>query len=136
VLPGNSHRVFPPPPHLVLALEADREAPLHARRAVQALMTGVAPLRLIQDVLLMTSELVSNSTALGGGCELSVWYMPNQLATRVEVFDRSELMPVMRNTAPAAEYGGKGLRIVDALASRWGVTPRDHGKAVWFELTA
>jgi hypothetical protein len=29
---------------------------------------------------------------------------------------------------------GRGLAIVDALASAWGVEPRLLGKAVWFDL--
>ena len=29
---------------------------------------------------------------------------------------------------------GRGLLLVDTLATAWGVEPREHGKAVWFEL--
>jgi hypothetical protein len=29
---------------------------------------------------------------------------------------------------------GRGLRIVDALADDWGITPYGAGKTVWFEV--
>jgi hypothetical protein len=30
--------------------------------------------------------------------------------------------------------GGRGLKLVEALAASWGVSPEAQGKAVWFEL--
>ncbi|MFD3976796.1 ATP-binding protein [Streptomyces cyaneofuscatus] len=32
------------------------------------------------------------------------------------------------------ETSGRGLLIVDALAERWGVRPRNPGKTVWAQL--
>ena len=31
---------------------------------------------------------------------------------------------------------GRGIRLVDMLADDWGVYPTDHGKTVWFALSA
>jgi hypothetical protein len=42
-------------------------------------------------------------------------------------------MPV----APDAEdnaTSGRGLRIVQALADHWGITPTADGKTIWFEI--
>ena len=34
----------------------------------------------------------------------------------------------------AALAGGRGLLIVEALATDWGADVHEHGKTVWFEL--
>ena len=54
--------------------------------------------------------------------------------TRVEVInDAPEMIAAIRE--PSGETG-RGLHIVDALATRWGAAVRDRGKVVWFELEA
>jgi two-component sensor histidine kinase len=56
---------------------------------------------------------------------------------RIEVSDaRGERRPVaVSSSAPEAEHG-HGLRIVEALATRWGVSARlPSGKTVWAEIT-
>jgi hypothetical protein len=30
--------------------------------------------------------------------------------------------------------GGRGLKLVEAVAASWGVSPEGQGKSVWFEL--
>ena len=42
-------------------------------------------------------------------------------------------MPELRPAGPD-ETGGRGLMVVDNLASRWGAAVEELGKAVWFEL--
>jgi hypothetical protein len=52
---------------------------------------------------------------------------------RVEVDDESHDVPVC--TRPDGEtQGGRGLLLVDALATDWGSFARDTGKTVWFTL--
>ncbi|QBI52291.1 ATP-binding SpoIIE family protein phosphatase [Streptomonospora litoralis] len=51
----------------------------------------------------------------------------------VEVFDRDLRLPRIRS-AGADDEGGRGLYLVDQLASRWGSRPTPDGKAVWFEV--
>jgi len=52
----------------------------------------------------------------------------------LEVADSYQwLMPELRKPADD-ETSGRGLLIVDALAERWGVRPRDPGKTVWAHL--
>jgi hypothetical protein len=37
--------------------------------------------------------------------------------------------------SPALEdESGRGMRLVDSLARRWGVQPAGTGKCVWFEV--
>ncbi|GLU47453.1 SpoIIE family protein phosphatase [Nocardiopsis ansamitocini] len=51
----------------------------------------------------------------------------------VEVFDHDLRLPRIRK-AGADDEGGRGLYLVDQLASRWGSRPTPEGKAVWFEI--
>lgn len=59
----------------------------------------------------------------GGGLYVGVW-------------DRSRAFPVVRHPGDGDE-GGRGLRLVDALAREWGATlSRAGGKVVWATLAA
>lgn len=51
----------------------------------------------------------------------------------VEVFDNDLRLPRIRSAA-ADDEGGRGLYLVEQLASRWGSRPTPDGKAVWFEM--
>ncbi|ASU60506.1 SpoIIE family protein phosphatase [Nocardiopsis dassonvillei] len=51
----------------------------------------------------------------------------------VEVFDNDLRLPRIRSAA-ADDEGGRGLYLVEQLASRWGARPTPDGKAVWFEM--
>ena len=53
-------------------------------------------------------------------------------AVWVEVFDSDLRLPRIR-TAGETDEGGRGLYLVDQLATRWGSRPTRDGKAVWFE---
>ncbi len=54
-------------------------------------------------------------------------------AVWVEVFDLDLRLPRLR-TARATDEGGRGLYLVEQLATRWGSRPTPEGKAVWFEI--
>jgi serine phosphatase RsbU (regulator of sigma subunit) len=51
----------------------------------------------------------------------------------VEVFDPDLRLPRLRS-ATATDEGGRGLYLVEQLATRWGSRPTPEGKAVWFEI--
>jgi PAS domain S-box-containing protein len=54
-------------------------------------------------------------------------------AVWVEVFDNDLRLPRIRSAGETDE-GGRGLYLVDQLATRWGSRPTRDGKAVWFEM--
>jgi len=82
--------------------------------------------------VLLTSEIVCNALAHGGGwCDLSVTVDRGRL--HVEATDASPALPVLRLPGPR-EPSGRGLLLVDRPATSWGVTPLGSGKTVWFEL--
>jgi serine phosphatase RsbU (regulator of sigma subunit) len=50
-----------------------------------------------------------------------------------EVFDPDLRLPRLRS-ARATDEGGRGLYLIEQLATRWGSRPTPEGKSVWFEL--
>jgi signal transduction histidine kinase len=88
----------------------------------------------LDDVMLAASELVTNAVVHGeGDVVVSVWTVPG---VRVEVADSGPGTPRLLTARGYDDESGRGLFIVDAVASRWGVLPKipGPGKAVWFEV--
>ena len=83
-------------------------------------------------VQLLVSELVTNAV-MHAGSDADVAVILRHDVVRIEVGDRSCDMPVSRRVAPDAR-SGRGLWLVDQLASAWGVQERPGGKIVWFEV--
>ena len=85
----------------------------------------------LTDLQLIVSELVTNSVRYGPGETIEVGIAVAEggsITGEVEDHGRGEV--AMREITD--EGGGFGLRIVDALASRWGV--HEGSTQVWFEL--
>ena len=81
---------------------------------------------------LVTAELVANVVRhVGSAMQLRVVRRPESI--RIELDDASPRVPVRQEPDPEAERG-RGMVIVESLATAWGVEPRDGGKTVWFEL--
>ncbi|MEV0988192.1 ATP-binding protein [Streptomyces sp. NPDC049949] len=83
-----------------------------------------------------TANAVIHGHAAGRDFELKLTLLGGVL--RIEVSDaRRERRPALQpHPDPHADQaeGGRGLRIVDAVAADWGVTDRVIGKTVWAEL--
>ena len=116
---------------LVFDLPAEPAAPSQARTALLALTGAVVP-RMLEDLRLLITELVTNSVRYGPGGTIRV---------TVKVADRNNLFAEVTDNGrdgvveirEAAEGGGGlGLRIVDRMAARWGVY--EGSTNVWFEL--
>ncbi|MEU9619916.1 ATP-binding protein [Streptomyces sp. NPDC048155] len=88
------------------------------------------------DLLLCVSELLTNVIVhLGEGTPVTLRVAGTRSGRiRVEVSDPGRgLWPVPR-TAGGRDESGRGLALVEALASRWGVEQGVHRKTVWCEL--
>ncbi|MQY15661.1 hypothetical protein SRB5_58490 [Streptomyces sp. RB5] len=94
-----------------------------------------APAR-VDDVLLITSELVTNAVRYGGepGDSLTVALVPLTGTVRVEVHDTVRRRPRLRPES-AERQRGRGLWIVETLANQWGMDDRPLGKLVWAVVT-
>jgi PAS domain S-box-containing protein len=68
-----------------------------------------------------------------GGREFTLRLRRGASAVWVEVFDPDLRLPRIRSAGENDE-GGRGLYLVDQLATRWGSRPTHDGKAVWFEI--
>jgi len=114
-------------PTLVLTVTPVPEAVARVRRA---LVRGGLDADLEHTVSLLTSEVVTNSIQHGGaGGEIRVAATLETNFARVEVLDAGEgFDPDVRHSG-----SGFGLRLLDKLASRWGVE-RARGTLVWFEV--
>lgn len=116
----------------VLTLEPSVLAPAKARRAVHEFATAVSPAS-AWTAELLASELVTNAVTHGRG-EVRLVMEYDRRGLAVTVSDDEPAPPVIAES-PSSATGGRGLRLVDVLASDWGVTPDRPGKGVWFRLT-
>jgi anti-sigma regulatory factor (Ser/Thr protein kinase) len=112
----------------VVSLPRSTDAPRQARLLVRDL---VAPEQ-VEDATLLVSELVTNAVKYGPEEEVRLIVQREDRCTRFTVHDLGlGPLPEMRAADDPAP-GGHGLRLVDALADRWGV---ERGSTrVWFEL--
>lgn len=110
-------------------LPATPDAPAAIRAFLRAVLS-FAPGDALSVVELLASELVSN-VVRHVGSPMTVRVGRHGPEVRVEVDDESDRPPVLRSPAPDVP-GGRGLLLVDTLASDWGWSTRDHRKTVWF----
>jgi anti-sigma regulatory factor (Ser/Thr protein kinase) len=122
-------------PSIEVELPRSPSSPTSARQHLASFLAEHGRPHLVPDATLIVSELVANAVMHGRE--------PIRLAAdmtallRVNVFDgdpRTE--PVAMRAINMSVPGGRGLRIVNTLADRWGVTPRADGKVVWADLAA
>lgn len=116
-----------------LRLPPDAGSVRWARRVVAEAAGEALDGERLEDLLLATSEVVTNAVEHGAPpVLLRVAPAPERL--RVEVQDGSPLPPRARDEVAPSEIRGRGLAIVERCTDRWGVEPAADGKAVWFEL--
>lgn len=101
-----------------------------ARRfAVQAL--GGTSAAILDDVVLMVSELATNAVQHA----VTSFYLAVQRGPREIRIEVTDLAGGARALGPQHSNGHHGLRIVDLLSTRWGVSAGpESGKTVWFTL--
>ena len=92
---------------------------------------------LIDDAVLLTSELVTNAV-VHAGTSVHVTCRLFGGAVEIVVLDErpAQLIPDMRHAPadPAERTSGRGLQLPSELASAWGVTYARAVKAVWFRI--
>jgi anti-sigma regulatory factor (Ser/Thr protein kinase) len=86
-----------------------------------------------ETTVLLVSELVTNALRYGQQPMRMIARRADG-AVRVEIYDsRTGEAPRVAHADPEA-VSGRGMVIVDALASRWGWSEFGGSKQVWFEL--
>jgi anti-sigma regulatory factor (Ser/Thr protein kinase) len=116
-----------------LAVEHSAASAAVVRHCIAEDLAGRAvPRDCIEDVVLVTSELFGNAVRHTGDAadRLSVAWDVAPGAVVVRVADPSDELP-HRRPSTDRDAAGRGLAIVAAIASDWGVQRLAHGKQVW-----
>ena len=114
-----------------LTLPADPSSAGAARRFVVERLLNVDE-EIVEAAALLTTELATNAI-LHAATEFAVNVTTDRDRVRIELTDASPVLPVRRDFSTAAGTG-RGLRLVEALAARWGVETEPPGKTVFFEV--
>ena len=119
---------------VIAHLPSNPGAPALARRIVREHSVELSP-ALAEDALLIVDELVTNAVQ-HGQAEITLRLQRHDDGINVGVRDAGESFVPPGPGLPAPDrMGGRGLYMVAALASSWGITPHSGtGKTVWFEL--
>jgi anti-sigma regulatory factor (Ser/Thr protein kinase) len=109
---------------------------VEARRFVRE-SVGPVPRRIVDDAVLLTSELVTNAVRHAGpdaqdAIEVTVSVDPRVL--RITVGDRGPGFDPEEVVRRRSDEGGWGLDLLRRLSSRWNVDRGSAGTDVWFEI--
>ncbi|NWF29248.1 SpoIIE family protein phosphatase [Streptomyces sp. PKU-EA00015] len=109
-----------------------------ARAFVRDTLQGWGHSDVVDDAVVLTSELVTNAV-VHAGTSADVLCLRSEDGVRIEVADRypEREIPIQgsgRHFGSPDRENGRGLLLCAALASRWGVEYTPTHKQVWFQL--
>jgi anti-sigma regulatory factor (Ser/Thr protein kinase) len=86
------------------------------------------------DAALLVTELVANVVDhVRGEADLTLELTLSDTWLRIAVVDGSSIRPVVQELSHERPRG-RGMRMVEAIADRWGAEDHKGGKRVWFDL--
>lgn len=83
----------------------------------------------VNDVELAASELASN-VIRHAQTRFTVAVLSTEERIRLEVSDGNSIIPAVEDLAE----DNRGLRLLSAITTRWGIDPHGDGKTVWAEF--
>ncbi|MEU6545005.1 SpoIIE family protein phosphatase [Streptomyces sp. NPDC046859] len=109
-----------------------------ARSFVRDTLQGWGFADIVDDAVVLTSELVTNAV-VHAGTSADVLCLRSEDGVRIEVADRYPEREIPLQGSPVNmgspdREGGRGLQLCAALAGRWGVDYSPTQKQVWFQL--
>ncbi|MFG2532283.1 SpoIIE family protein phosphatase [Streptomyces sp. NPDC048516] len=109
-----------------------------ARAFVRDTLQGWGCADIVDDAVVLTSELVTNAV-VHAGTAADVLCLRNEDGVRISVADRYPEREIpLQNAGQVVVHpdreGGRGLLLCGALATRWGVEYTAAQKHVWFQL--
>lgn len=119
-----------------LSLAPAPTAPAVARAHLKDLLQD-APADVLEDVLLLTTEVLTNSlrhAPVDVRDRIHLAVHTSEDAVRVEVTDPGTGAIFTPRIAEPHETGGRGLLLLAELSDRWGID-RSQATTVWFELS-
>ncbi|MGO1316902.1 MAG: ATP-binding protein [Cellulomonadaceae bacterium] len=119
-----------------LMIEPELTAIAPARRwAAERLRASGVTGHTLDVLVLLVSEVVTNAI-VHARPPVTLHLSLSSGTVRVEVGDFAREVPVVKRPSPSAD-GGRGVALIDTLASRWGTTLQPESgalKSVWFEI--
>ena len=112
------------------------EAASQARAVVNDDLGLAVPGKVLENAILLVSELVTNAvrhSAQGELEEVELRLKVEPERIRVVVSDPGGGFEAVSRLPTASESSGWGLYLVDRIADRWGVITKDRNE-VWFEI--
>ncbi|MEU3615276.1 SpoIIE family protein phosphatase [Streptomyces sp. NPDC006872] len=141
--PGALHVDDRPRSSVITARAAARFEPVGrsvatARSFVRDTLQGWGFADIVDDAVVLTSELVTNAV-VHAGTHAEVLCLRSDDGVRIEVADRYPEREIPLQGSPASmgspdREGGRGLQLCAAIAGRWGVEYTPTHKQVWFQL--
>ncbi len=127
----------PHPARIDVDLQRHPVPPLAELRASIRDMLAEEDADFVEDVELLSTELVSNAYDHGVRPLFArLWRPDHRRIVRLEVDDSDpNHLPVLGVSRFGANRG-RGLVVVDHLAQRWGSAVRSWGKTIWAEVAA
>ena len=105
-----------------------------ARRVVRELLAVWDVPHDREDAELLVTELVANVVDhVRGEADLTLELSVSDTWLRIAVVDGSSIRPVVQELSHERPRG-RGMRLVEAIADRWGAEDHEGGKRVWFEM--
>ncbi|MEP6760143.1 MAG: ATP-binding protein [Sporichthyaceae bacterium] len=115
-------------------LPLDEKSPALARQFLRRATCAEHAGHVLEDAVLLVSEIVTNSVVYGGPPIVVAVDCESTTGLKVRVRDGSRDMPKPRE-AGVWEESGRGLGLLERLSDDWGVDPEPGGgKQVWFVL--
>ena len=114
-------------------LPGDARSPALARALARDVVEECGLASLSDEVALLTTELATNAV-VHAGTAMHIEVVGDAASITVRVTDGSRAVLGPSLPPPMLAEGGRGLHLVDSLASEWGVAYGRGGKSVWFRL--
>jgi sigma-B regulation protein RsbU (phosphoserine phosphatase) len=114
-------------------LPGEPRSPGLARALVREIVAECGLEAIADEAALLTTELATNAVR-HAGTAMHVEVSADASGITVRVTDGSRAMLGLQLTTSALSEDGRGLQLVDALATTWGVDYGSHGKSVWFRI--
>lgn len=86
----------------------------------------------VDEALLVVSELVSNAV-VHARTAVGVRVLYDGVTVRLEVRDENSRLPALA-PCPLDATSGRGLTLIGALSSNWGIEHFGDGKVIWAEI--
>jgi len=108
--------------------ESEPQSAQAVRRFVEDALAGAPSL---DDVVLAASEFAAN-VIRHAQTPFTVRLDTDEDRVRLEVSDGSSIIPAVEDISESY----RGLRMIEAISSRWGVEATRSGKTVWAEFSS